>query len=224
MNIDNGEILGLGSFPTYDPTELTQPMSQAQVDELYRSEAAPLFNRATEGLYPTGSTYKIITALAGLENGLITPQTVIDDTGKIERRRGDLRKLRRRRQRADRPGPGAASLLRRLLLPARAEDVENEPPAGMVAQDGDRPADRARPAGLDQRPGAEQAVARQALREGETERPWSAGDNIQLAIGQGDLQTEPAADGDRLRGARQRRQRSSPRTSGSRSRTAPGGC
>ena len=70
MNVDNGEILGLGSFPTYDPTVFTKPpLTQRQVDDLYRSEAAPLYDRATEGLYPTGSTFKLITALAGLEGG-----------------------------------------------------------------------------------------------------------------------------------------------------------
>ena len=72
----------LGSFPTYDPTVFTQPMTQTQVNALYRDPVlAPLTDRATEGLYPTGSTFKIITALAALENGVITPSTTIDDNG-----------------------------------------------------------------------------------------------------------------------------------------------
>ncbi|HVD38442.1 MAG TPA: hypothetical protein VNC15_06390, partial [Solirubrobacterales bacterium] len=55
MNIDTGEILALGSYPTFDPTQLIEP-TQAEVDELYRDEElAPLVNRATEGAYPTGS-------------------------------------------------------------------------------------------------------------------------------------------------------------------------
>ncbi|HEX8753351.1 MAG TPA: penicillin-binding transpeptidase domain-containing protein, partial [Solirubrobacterales bacterium] len=82
MNVHNGEILGLGSFPTFEPSVLTHP-TQKQVNLLYRSEAAPLYDRATEGLYPTGSTFKLITALAGLEEGLITPSTVVQDNGKI---------------------------------------------------------------------------------------------------------------------------------------------
>ena len=73
MNIDTGEILAMGSNPTFDPTDLIEP-SQAQVNELYRDPVlAPLVNRATEGAYPTGSIFKIITALAALENGQITP-------------------------------------------------------------------------------------------------------------------------------------------------------
>ncbi|HEY8502028.1 MAG TPA: penicillin-binding transpeptidase domain-containing protein, partial [Solirubrobacterales bacterium] len=84
MNVDTGQILGLGSFPTYDPTDLIEP-TQKQVDELYRDPVlAPLVNRATEGAYPTGSIFKIVTALAALENGRITPDTVVQDNGQIE--------------------------------------------------------------------------------------------------------------------------------------------
>ncbi|HWJ42955.1 MAG TPA: penicillin-binding transpeptidase domain-containing protein, partial [Solirubrobacterales bacterium] len=84
MNIDTGELLAMGSNPTYDPTDLIEP-TQRQVDELYRDEVlAPLVNRATEGAYPTGSIFKIITALAALENGKITPDQSIVDNGQIE--------------------------------------------------------------------------------------------------------------------------------------------
>ena len=82
MNVDNGQILGLGSYPTYDPSELIEP-SQAQVNRTYRDPAAPLTDRATEGLYPTGSTFKLITAMASLNSGVSTPETVIDDPGSI---------------------------------------------------------------------------------------------------------------------------------------------
>src|SRR5262249_42454952 len=85
MNIHNGEILGMGSFPTYDPSVFTHPMTQKQTDQLFNDPiAAPIVDRATESSYPTGSTYKIITALAALENGVITPQSSIFDNGFIE--------------------------------------------------------------------------------------------------------------------------------------------
>jgi penicillin-binding protein 2 len=84
MNIHTGEILGMGSYPTYDPEEITPPVSQSAVHRLYQNEAAPLTDRATEGAYPTGSTFKIITALAGLENGIFTGNTVVEDNGSIE--------------------------------------------------------------------------------------------------------------------------------------------
>jgi len=76
MNVNNGEILGLGSFPTFDPSVFTRPLTQSQVDALYRDPvAAPLTDRAIAGLYPTGSTFKLITAMAALESGVITPGT-----------------------------------------------------------------------------------------------------------------------------------------------------
>src|SRR5262249_14810128 len=84
MDIQTGQILGLGSFPTYDPTVFTKPLTQKDYDSLALSEAKPLFDRAIQGAYPTGSIYKIITALAGLESGAITPSTVVEDNGFIE--------------------------------------------------------------------------------------------------------------------------------------------
>ena len=84
MNIHTGEILGMGSYPTYDPSVWTN-LSQKHYEELSAEENGDaLFNRATSSAYPTGSTYKIITALAGLENGIFTPNTVVDDNGSIE--------------------------------------------------------------------------------------------------------------------------------------------
>jgi len=84
MDVNTGEVLGLGSFPTFDPSVFTRPMTQAQVDALYRDEVlAPLTNRAIAGLYPTGSTFKLITAIAALESGVITPGTPIYDGGSL---------------------------------------------------------------------------------------------------------------------------------------------
>ena len=72
MNIKTGEILAMGSAPTYDPSVWVN-LSQKHYEELSSEENGDaLFNRATSSAYPTGSTYKIITALAGLENGVFT--------------------------------------------------------------------------------------------------------------------------------------------------------
>ena len=83
MDVNTGEIIGLGSSPTFEPAILTPPLTQKQVDETYRNPAAPLANRAISGLYPTGSTFKIVPALAALENGVITPSEPIYDSGSI---------------------------------------------------------------------------------------------------------------------------------------------
>ena len=55
MNVHNGQILGMGSYPTYDPTVFTRPMTQSQVDALYRDPvSAPLTDRAIPGALPDG--------------------------------------------------------------------------------------------------------------------------------------------------------------------------
>lgn len=84
MNIHSGQIIGMGSYPTYDPSVWTN-LSNKEYEAL-SSEAngTPIFNRAVNSAYPTGSTYKVMTALAGLENGYITGSTVVDDNGYIE--------------------------------------------------------------------------------------------------------------------------------------------
>ncbi|MGE5408308.1 MAG: penicillin-binding transpeptidase domain-containing protein, partial [Syntrophothermus sp.] len=192
MNIHSGQILGMGSFPTYDPKVFTEPMTQQQVNALFRDPVlAPLTDRATESAYPTGSTYKIITALAALENGVITPQTPIVDNGYIEL--GG--------QKFENAGGVANGTL--TLVPALqvSSDVFFYT-LGLrmwnksYLQAWSHALGIGRPSGLDIGSESEGLVPSRKWRdqlfaEGETERPWSAGDNVQLATGQGDLQTNP---------------------------------
>jgi penicillin-binding protein 2 len=81
----DGQVIGMGSYPSFDPAVLTKPLTQKDYEELLGvGGVGPLFNRAISGRYPTGSTFKAITALAGLENGLITPGATISDPGCIQ--------------------------------------------------------------------------------------------------------------------------------------------
>ena len=85
MDPRNGEILALGSYPSFDANEFAKPISQARYNQLSSEElGAPLFNRAIAATYPTGSTFKPITAMAALEEGVITPETPIVDDGEFE--------------------------------------------------------------------------------------------------------------------------------------------
>lgn len=191
MNVNNGQILGLGSFPTFDPSVFTKPMTQAQVNDLYRNPAASHVDRATQGLYPTGSTFKPITAMAALNTGVITPQTTIEDGGSITIGGETF-------QNAGGASYGTLSLVPALQV---SSDVFFYT-LGLkmwntgALQHWAHMLGIGRPTGIDL---PEQAVGllpskqwRDRLyRKGETERPWSAGDNVQLATGQGDLQTNP---------------------------------
>lgn len=71
-----GEILALASTPTYDASAVTDPRTaRATFEELQADKAQPLLPRATLGQYVPGSVFKIVTAVAGLGSGAITPTT-----------------------------------------------------------------------------------------------------------------------------------------------------
>ncbi|WP_026912752.1 penicillin-binding transpeptidase domain-containing protein [Patulibacter minatonensis] len=76
MDPRNGEILAMGSYPTVDLNTVYGPLSTKKYRRLVGKRAGvPLLNRAIQGQYATGSTFKPVTALAGLSTGVITPET-----------------------------------------------------------------------------------------------------------------------------------------------------
>lgn len=72
----NGDILALASAPTFDPNKFVRGISAKDYKALLEDPYRPLPNKSTQGIYPPGSTFKMVTALAALEAGLIKP----DDT------------------------------------------------------------------------------------------------------------------------------------------------
>lgn len=78
----DGEVLAMGSAPSFDPNLLTRPISDREYNlKLGAPADYPQINRAISAAYPVGSTFKIVTATAALVSGLITPDTTYDDTG-----------------------------------------------------------------------------------------------------------------------------------------------
>jgi len=75
---DTGAVLAMVSSPGFDPNLFnpSHPYSGTGLEELFGDMDRPLFNRATHGLYPLGSTFKIITMAAALESGLYEPETI----------------------------------------------------------------------------------------------------------------------------------------------------
>jgi len=76
----SGRVKVLASNPPYDPNRVPYEFSKLNTNEI----ETPLFDRATQGQYPPGSTFKVVTAAAGLESGTITPETAIDAPGELE--------------------------------------------------------------------------------------------------------------------------------------------
>lgn len=79
----SGEVLAMYSSPGFSPDAFSVGMSQAEYDALIKNPDLPMFNRSIGGVYPPGSTFKIVTSLAGLEEGAITKTTTVEDNGVI---------------------------------------------------------------------------------------------------------------------------------------------
>jgi penicillin-binding protein 2 len=192
MDARDGEILAMGSNPTFDPAVFTKPLTQSQVDELIRDPvASPLTNRAIAGAYPTGSTFKPITSVAALASDNVTTTEIINDDGTFEL--GGITF-----ENAGGVAHGAIAMQQALQV---SSDVYyytlGDRMNGTTAlQSWAHRLGIGREAGIDlpgELPGLLPTPAwrNQLYREGLTDRPWSAGDNVNLAVGQGDLQANP---------------------------------
>ncbi|MBR3978763.1 MAG: hypothetical protein IKJ94_03980 [Oscillospiraceae bacterium] len=76
MNVKTGQVLVCGSYPTYDLSTYFE-----NYEEILEAEYDPLYNRALQGEYPPGSTYKMSMVIAGIDSGVINSGTVIVDKG-----------------------------------------------------------------------------------------------------------------------------------------------
>ncbi|HET8820771.1 MAG TPA: penicillin-binding protein 2 [Thermoleophilaceae bacterium] len=193
MNVHNGEVLALGSQPSFDPNVFTRPLSERKLKQLTSKELGePLLNRAIQAGYPTGSTFKLVTATAALESGHLTPGTVLNDPGSLTvggvtfKNAGDAIF-------------GPLALVQALTVSSDVFFYQlgrdmNE--TGMPLQAWARRLGIGRKTGIDlpaEEPGRlptprwRNSWYKQKL----TDRPWSVGDNINLAVGQGDLLSNP---------------------------------
>jgi penicillin-binding protein 2 len=75
VDVRTGELLALVSHPTFNPEEFINGMDSTEWNKLMRNSDSPLINRATQGLYAPGSVFKIVTASAALNEGVVDEQT-----------------------------------------------------------------------------------------------------------------------------------------------------
>jgi penicillin-binding protein 2 len=195
MNVHNGQVLALGSQPSFDPNVFARVIKQSDYKKLSDpNNGAPLANRAIQGLYPNGSTFKLITATAALQGGVITPDTVQYDGGSLTV--GGLTF-----KNAGGGGHGALALRQALTVSSdvffyRLGLEMNGTGNGLLLQHW------AHNYGLGQRTGIDLPEEAPGLipsprwrnrlfKKHLTDRPWTPGDNINLAVGQGDVQVDP---------------------------------
>ncbi len=194
MDPKTGEVVGLGSNPGFDPNVFAKGIKPSVYKALTSAaNGAPLANRATQGLYPTGSAFKLITSTAALEDGLISPSTVLFDGGSLKVGGITFKN-------AGGVSHGALALPRALQV---SSDVffyqlglSADQRGGDIIQKWARRLGLGRPTGIDI-PGESAGLVpspawrNRLFRKGDTDRPWTPGDNINLAVGQGDLQADP---------------------------------
>lgn len=84
IDIPTGDILALGSTPSFDPNKFVRGISVPDYAELTGNEYRPLANKSVQGAYPPGSTFKMVVALAALEAGVIDAEEIITCRGFIE--------------------------------------------------------------------------------------------------------------------------------------------
>ncbi|MGI8558632.1 MAG: penicillin-binding protein 2 [Solirubrobacteraceae bacterium] len=209
----NGEVLAMGSAPSFDPNVFAKPLSKAKAKQIFGAPgsklAGPQFNRAISSGYPTGSTFKPITAMASLQSGLITPDTPFDDTGCIS-----VGLNHQQFCNAGKAVNGTVSLRDAIkvssdvffyTLGERANSLQ-----GGVIQTWAKKLGLGRPTGIDlpgENPGLiPDAAWRRSINQRELQceqrthkpscaisdgRAWTVGDNVNFAVGQGDLQATP---------------------------------
>ena len=214
MDPRNGEVLALGSYPSFNANVFAKPLSQRKYDQL-NSEAngAPLFNRAIAATYPTGSTFKPVTAMAALQEGLITPSSTIVDSGEFKLGPQVFRN-------AKNAVNGPLQLVSALKVSSDVFFYELGARAdarGSIIQDWARKMGIGRKTGIDipgefsglvpdrkwrtqgyddyvkctKKAHLDQGTQAALYKCGGIDRPWSTGDNVNLAVGQGDLQATP---------------------------------
>ncbi len=208
MDPRNGQVLATGSYPSFNPNVFAKPLTPSEYEALVGPEAGGgLFNRATEGAYPTGSTFKPITAMAALERGVITPSEGLGAGSCITAGAEQFCN-------AGHAAYGAVGLVEALKVSSDTyffEVGERANNYGNVIQE------MAHRLGVGQEthvdlpkefPGVvpdrkwraeRDKLQEECLRSKHSSpcayvaevRPWSTGDNMQLAVGQGDLLTDP---------------------------------
>jgi penicillin-binding protein 2 len=208
MNPRDGRVYAMGSYPSFDPSVFAKPISQARYESLTSEEnGAPLINRALNGMYPTGSTFKPITALAALDKGTVGTSSIINDPGCMQ--------IGNRRVCNARETPYGPVDLRKAMQVSsdvyfytQGRDlfgVEGEP-----LQRWSKRLGLGRRTGIDL-PGEQRGTIpgrewREEVNEREEDcrkrekvrqcyypeiRPYNVGDNVNLAIGQGEMSASP---------------------------------
>ena len=191
-----GEILAISSFPSYRPDLFSRGRRKA-VKALFDDPRKPLLNRAIGGLYPAGSTFKVVTAAAAMRKGFLRPGDILDSPGQLTLYKQIFRGFEGRSW-------GQVDVRRALEVSSdtffyQLGDRFYRDVANSTLQEEARRFGLGRPTGIDVPGGDEAGVVpdpewkRRAFRTSPDplDRTWKPGDSINLSTGQGNLLVTP---------------------------------
>ncbi len=187
-----GGVLALVSTPGFDTNLFVNGISGSDYNALRNSLDVPLFNRAVQGQYPPGSTIKPMMAMAGLQSGLITPETTVPDPGWY-RLPGDSRRYRDWILKIR--GTGHAPRVDLQMAVAESCDVYFYDLARRLTIDGMH--DYLQPFGLGTRTGIDTTNERPGVlpssrwKRDTLGQPWYPGETLSAGIGQGYMLATP---------------------------------
>lgn len=188
MDVITGDILAMVSVPGFDSNAFARGITQTEWNDLLNHPMKPLFNKAASGAYPPGSTYKMVTALAALEAGVIDVWTALPCSGSIDLPGKDQKKYCWIHP----AGHGWLNVHGALAQSCDCFFYEAAKRAGV-----ERIADMAFKLGFGRPTGAglpEESGALQPTRSWKQEsqsKAWNVGDTYNLGIGQGDMLATP---------------------------------
>jgi penicillin-binding protein 2 len=193
MDPATGEILALASYPAFDPATYVGRIDPKKLAKLAEPDANfPTLNRALAGLYPPGSTFKPVTALAALQEGVLSPGELIQCTGG---RTIDGQKFRNWDPYANEPMEITTALAASCDTYFYDVGLRFYRRTDSPLQTWARRMGFSRPSGIDVGPEGAGLIPTPAWRrrtfETEIDRLWTSGDSVQLAIGQGDVLVTP---------------------------------
>ncbi len=185
MDARTGAVYALNSYPSFDPNEFTSGISAERWEELLNDPAFPLTNKSIAGQYPPGSTFKMVTALAGLEAGIITSRSAFNCPGHYDLGSDRFHCWKR-------GGHGIVNLESALAQSCDTYFYKIATDIGI-----DRIADMAHRLGLGERLGFELSEEKPGLmpdkdwKRGRFGQKWQPGETIVASIGQGYILTTP---------------------------------
>lgn len=182
---DTGEILALLSKPSFDPNSFARGINYKQWEELNTNPRRPLLNRALQSQYPPGSIFKIVTAIAALEEGVIDADTKVTCYGGIDYGKWHFGCWNKK-------GHGTVSIHRALVESCDVFFYEAGRRTGI-----DKIASYARELGLNKEIGLQLVKERTGLipdtkwKEEKRKQPWYLGETFNASIGQGYVAVTP---------------------------------